>query len=70
MKIEANNERLLKVQDAMANLQQKKQQPHQHQQPSVWGQHMTSIPPSDDTSSIPLPIMDSGATKTTKWEMR
>merc|ERR1719409_2429706 len=37
----------------MANLQQKKQQPHQHQQPSVWGQHMTSIPPSDDTSSIP-----------------
>ena len=52
-KLKRNNERLLKVQDAMANLQQKKQQPHQHQQPSVWGQHMTSIPPSDDTSSIP-----------------
>lgn len=52
-KLKRNNERLLKVQDAMANLRQKKQQPHQHQQPSVWGQHMTSIPPSDDTSSIP-----------------
>ena len=54
-KLKRNNERLLKVQDAMANLRQKKQQPHQHQQPSVWGQHMTSIPPSDDTSSIPPP---------------
>ena len=52
-KLKRNNERLLKVQDTMVNLQQKQQQPQQQNlKPSVWGQHLTSIPSADDTSSL------------------
>jgi hypothetical protein len=52
-KLKRNNERLLKVQDTMVNLQQKQQQPQQQNlKPSVWGQHLTSIPSADDSSSL------------------